>query len=92
LTGGFLFLQELVFEAIKVLTLYLQFFLRMKVPDIKTGKSKKIKWQNTHREKNQTITSPIHKPRKDWEKAFREMADNEEDRLLFDDVFEDENL
>ena len=30
--------------------------------------------------------------RKEWEKAFKEMADNEEDRLLFDDVFQDENL
>ncbi len=64
----------------------------MKVPNIKIGKSKEIKRENTQREKNLTITSPIHKPRKDWEEAFREMADNEEDRLLFDDVFEDENL
>lgn len=64
----------------------------MKAPNIKIEKSKEIKWQNTQREEKQTITSPFNKPRKDWEEAFREIADNEEDRLLFDDVFEDENL
>ena len=43
-------------------------------------------------EKGQIVIKPISKPRKGWEKAFKEMAENGDDRLLFDDVFEDENL
>jgi hypothetical protein len=34
---------------------------------------------------------PVSKPRKGWEKAFEKMAENGDDNLLIDDVFEDEN-
>ena len=43
-------------------------------------------------EKGQIILKPINSPRKDWEKAFEDMRDNNDDRLLFNDVFEDENF
>jgi antitoxin MazE len=43
-------------------------------------------------EKGQMILKPIPSPRKDWEKAFKEMNENEDDQLLFNDVFENENL
>lgn len=72
---------------------------------MKTGKSKKIRLCKTllNRynikdavelilEKGQIVIKPISKPRKGWEKAFKAMNENGDDRLLFDDVFEDENL
>jgi antitoxin MazE len=43
-------------------------------------------------EKGYIILKPISKPRKDWEQAFKEMNKNGDDQLLFDDVFENENL
>lgn len=43
-------------------------------------------------EKGQIVIKPVAIPRKDWDKAFREMNKVGDDRLLFDDVFEDENL
>lgn len=43
-------------------------------------------------EKSQIIIRPLSKPRKGWDLAFKEMANNGDDRLLFNDVFEDENL
>ncbi len=43
-------------------------------------------------EKGYLIIKPISKPRKNWEKAFKEMNENGDDELLFKDVFEDENL
>ena len=43
-------------------------------------------------EKGQIILRPSSTPRKGWEKAFKEMNENGDDRLLFNDVFEDENL
>ena len=43
-------------------------------------------------EKGYMILKPISKPRKDWEKAFKEMNENGDDQLLFNDVFENENL
>jgi antitoxin MazE len=43
-------------------------------------------------EKGQMILRPIPAPRKDWEKAFKEMHENGDDQLLFNDVFENENL
>jgi len=77
----------------------------MEVPIIKIGNSKGIRLNKTLLEKynikdsveivlgkNQIVIKPLDNPRKGWEKAFKEMADNEEDRLLFDDVFQDENL
>ena len=43
-------------------------------------------------EKGHMILKPISSPRKDWEAAFKEMNENGEDQLLFNDVFENENL
>lgn len=43
-------------------------------------------------EKGQIILKPIDSPRKNWEKAFEEMSKNNDDTLLFNDVFEDENF
>lgn len=64
----------------------------MKEPAIKIGESKGIGWRKTLLKNNQHITNIILKPRKGWEKAFKKIAKNKEDKLLFDDVFEDENL
>ena len=43
-------------------------------------------------EKGYIILKPISKPRKDWDKAFKRMSENGDDHLLFNDVFEDEDL
>ena len=43
-------------------------------------------------EKGQIVIKPLSRPRKGWETAFKEMSENGDDRLLFNDVFEDENL
>ncbi len=43
-------------------------------------------------EKGYIILKPIQSPRKGWEKAFKEMNENNDDQLLFNDVFENENL
>lgn len=43
-------------------------------------------------EKDYIILKPISTPRKDWEKAFKEMHENGDDQLLFNDIFENENL
>lgn len=43
-------------------------------------------------QKDQIILRPIESPRKNWEKKFREMAENKDDQLLMDDVFEDEGF
>lgn len=43
-------------------------------------------------EKEYIILKPISKPRSGWEKAFKKMNENGDDKLLIDDAFEDENL
>ena len=43
-------------------------------------------------EKGYLILKPISSPRKDWEIAFKEMNENGDDQLLFNDVFDDESL
>ncbi len=43
-------------------------------------------------EKGQIVIKPTVSLRKGWDLAFAEMAKNDDDKLLFDDVFEDENL
>lgn len=43
-------------------------------------------------EKGFFIIKPISNPRKGWDKAFKEMNNNEDDQLLIDDIFENENL
>ncbi len=36
------------------------------------------------------IIKPIKKPRQNWDEAFVEMHKNGDDKLLLDDIFEDE--
>ncbi|MCD4677784.1 MAG: AbrB/MazE/SpoVT family DNA-binding domain-containing protein [Desulfobacula sp.] len=43
-------------------------------------------------EKGYIILKPISKPRKDWDIAFKQMNENGDDQLLFNDIFENENL
>ena len=43
-------------------------------------------------EKGQIIIKPASQPRSGWEKAFIKMHENNDDQLLMDDLFEDENL
>ena len=43
-------------------------------------------------EKGHIIIKPISKPRKNWDKAFKEMNESGDDKLFFNDVFEEENL
>lgn len=77
----------------------------MEVSVIKIGNSKGIRLSKTLLkkynikdtvelilEKGQIVIKPLRNPRKGWDKAFAEMARNGDDRLLFNDVFEDENL
>lgn len=77
----------------------------MQVSLIKIGNSKGIRLSKTLiekynlrdtveliLEKGQIIIKPSSKPRRGWDKAFKQMADNGDDQLLFNDVFEDEKL
>ncbi|MCY7292163.1 MAG: AbrB/MazE/SpoVT family DNA-binding domain-containing protein [Ferruginibacter sp.] len=43
-------------------------------------------------EKDYIILKPKPEPRKGWEKAFKKMHENGDDKLFIADVFEDENL
>lgn len=38
------------------------------------------------------VIKPIKEPRKGWEEAFKEMHENGDDKLLIDDVFNDETF
>jgi len=77
----------------------------MKTTIIKIGNSKGLRLSKAILEKynikdevelilqeEQIILKPIDIPRKDWEKAFREMRGSQDDELLINDVFDDENL
>ena len=77
----------------------------MEVSVIQIGNSKGIRFSKTILEKynikdkvdlilekGKIIIQPLSTPRKGWESAFEEMNENGDDRLLFDDVFEDETL
>ncbi|MGJ3234226.1 AbrB/MazE/SpoVT family DNA-binding domain-containing protein [Marivirga sp.] len=77
----------------------------MEVSVVQIGNSKGIRFSKTILEKynikdkvdlilekGQIIIKPLSTPRKGWEKAFKEMSENKYDDLLFNDVFEDENL
>ncbi len=77
----------------------------MEVSIIKIGNSKGLRLSKTILEKynitdkvelileqGQIILRTVHKPRADWEKSFQKMHQNDDDKLLFDDVFEDENF
>ena len=43
-------------------------------------------------EKGRIILIPIENPRKNWDLAFKKMAENNDDRLLMNDMFDDENF
>lgn len=43
-------------------------------------------------EKDYIIVKPKPKPRQGWDKAFKKMHQNGDDKLLVPDVFDDENL
>jgi antitoxin MazE len=43
-------------------------------------------------EKGFIVLKPKPEPRKNWEKAFKKMHENGDDKPVFDDVFEDENF
>ncbi|MDP2175218.1 MAG: AbrB/MazE/SpoVT family DNA-binding domain-containing protein [Bacteroidota bacterium] len=43
-------------------------------------------------EKGYIILKPKTEPRKNWEKAFKKMHENGDDKLLMDDVFNDETF
>jgi antitoxin MazE len=77
----------------------------MEVSVIKIGNSKGIRLSKTLLdkyniqdtvevilEKGQIVIKPLSRPRKGWEKAFKKMAENGDDRLLINDVFDDESL
>lgn len=76
----------------------------METPIIKIGNSKGLRLSKTILEKyniqdkvelileeEQIVLKPIKKSRKDWGKAFEKMRLNNDDKLLMNDVFEDEN-
>lgn len=42
-------------------------------------------------EKEQIVIKPISRPRDGWEDAFKEMNKSGDDKLLIEDVFDDEN-
>ena len=75
----------------------------MEVSVIKIGNSRGIRFSKTLLEKynirdtvelvlekNQIVIRPLSKPRSGWDKAFMEMNANGDDKLLIDDVFENE--
>ena len=77
----------------------------MEVSVIKIGNSRGIRFSKTMierynikdtvdliLEKGQIIIKPLTRPRKGWEKAFMEMHQNSDDKLIINDVFEDESL
>jgi len=77
----------------------------MEVSVVKIGNSKGIRLSKTLlerykirdtvdliMEKGHIIIRPLSKPRKGWDKAFKEMNATGDDKLLIDDVFQDENL
>ena len=43
-------------------------------------------------EKGYMILKPKPEPRKDWEKSFKKMNENGDDKLFMTDIFEDENF
>ena len=43
-------------------------------------------------EKGQIVLRPIYTPRKNWDEQFKEMAENNDDTLLINDVFEEESF
>jgi antitoxin MazE len=77
----------------------------MEAKIIKIGNSKGLRLSKTVLEKydiqdkvelileeDQIILRPVELPRKGWDEKFKEMAKREDDELLIDDVFIDEDL
>ena len=77
----------------------------METAIIKIGNSKGLRLSKTILEKynikdkveiilemGQIILKPIEVPRKNWEIAFKKMNLENDDQLLIDDVFNDENF
>jgi len=77
----------------------------MEIAIIKIGNSKGLRLSKTIMEKynikdkvelilekDQIIIKPIDAPRKDWENAFEKMRLHNDDKLLMNDVFDDENF
>jgi antitoxin MazE len=77
----------------------------MEIAIIKIGNSKGLRLSKTIMEKynirdkvelilekDQIIIKAIDEPRKDWENAFEKMRRNNDDKLLMNDVFDDENF
>ncbi|NQX80634.1 MAG: AbrB/MazE/SpoVT family DNA-binding domain-containing protein [Flavobacteriaceae bacterium] len=77
----------------------------MQVSVIKTGNSKGIRFRKILLEKynikdkvililekGHIIIKPLTTPRKGWDESFKEMNDNADDKLLIDDVFENETM
>lgn len=77
----------------------------MELPVINIGNSKGIRLSKTileqynigdtielFLEKGHIVLKPKLQPRKNWEKAFKKMHDNGDDKLLINDVFEDETF
>lgn len=42
--------------------------------------------------KNNIIKKTLNQARKNWEKDFKQLAENADDKLLFDDIFQDEDF
>ena len=77
----------------------------METSIIKIGNSKGLRLSKTILEKynikdkvelileeGQIILKPIALPRKNWEKEFKKMSENGDDKLLMNDVFDEEIL
>lgn len=77
----------------------------METPIIKIGNSKGLRLSKTILEtykikdkvelileEGRIILKPIATPRENWEKEFIKMSKNNDDKLLINDVFDDEDL
>lgn len=77
----------------------------MEVSIIKIGNSKGLRLSKTILKKydikdsvdlvleeDQIVIKPVSKKREGWDEAFEKMSANQEDDLLMDDVFEDDNF
>lgn len=76
----------------------------MEVPIIKIGNSKGIRLSKSMLEtynirdavdvileEGQIVIKPLSKPRKGWDKAFKEVHDRGDDNLIIPDIFSEEN-
>jgi len=77
----------------------------MEIPIVPIGNSKGIRFSKTLIEKydfkdavelilddEYLIIKPVIHPRKNWDLAFQKMHETGDDKLLINDIFEDENL